>query len=102
MAIKVTLRKKRISKGRQSLYLDLYPPVFIAKTNRLTRREFLGIYLDENDKTQLDKQNRTEKLRLAERIRQKRENQLNKPEIYDEFEKNQLRIRELGEINFIH
>ena len=102
MAIKVTLRKKRISKGRQSLYLDFYPPVFIAKTNRLTRREFLGIYLDENDKTQLDKQNRTEKLRLAERIHQKRENQLNKPEIYDEFEKNQLRIRELGEINFIH
>jgi hypothetical protein len=40
-------------------------------------------------------------LQLAEQIRQKRENYLNKPEIYTGYEKEQLKIKEQGEQNFV-
>ena len=45
MAIKVTLREKLISKGKKSLYLDFYPPIMHPKTGKLTRREFINMYL---------------------------------------------------------
>lgn len=38
---------------------------------------------------------------LGEQIRQKRENFLNKPEVYSEYEKEQLRKKELGERDFV-
>ena len=49
----------------------------------------------------IDKQHNKETLSLAEQIRQKKDNQLNKPEIYTGYEKEQLRIKEKGEHNFI-
>ena len=45
MAIKVALREKLISKGKKSLYLDFYPPIMHPKTGKLTRREFINMYL---------------------------------------------------------
>jgi len=42
---KVFLRRKEISGGRLSLYLDFYPPIRNPHTNRFSRREGLGIYL---------------------------------------------------------
>lgn len=45
MATRVTLRLKKISKGRKSLYLDFYPPIAHPETEGLTRRELLGLYL---------------------------------------------------------
>ena len=101
MATKVKLRQKKISKGRKSLYLDFYPPVPHPETGKPTRREFLGLYIFEKPKTPFDKQHNSETLKIAESIRQKRENFLNKPEIYSEYEKEQLRKKELGEQNFI-
>lgn len=101
MAIKVSLRQKPITGNRHSLYLDFYPPVFNAETGKQTRREFLGLYVFDKNKTPLDKQHNKETLQLAEQIRQQRENNLNKPEIYTEAEKNQLKIKELGQQNFI-
>ena len=101
MAIKVTLREKQISKGRKSLYLDFYPPIPHPETGKPTRREFLGLYIYEKTKTPIDKQHNTETLRIGESIRQKRENFLNKPEIYSQYEKEQLRLKELGEQCFI-
>jgi integrase len=49
----------------------------------------------------MDKQHNKETLQLAEQIRQKRENQLNKPEIYTGYEKQQLEIKMKGEKNFV-
>jgi len=49
----------------------------------------------------LDKQHNHDTLQLAEQIRQKMENRVNKPEIYDPFEKEQLRIKEIGDRSFI-
>ncbi len=101
MATKVKLRQKKISKGRKSLYLDFYPPIISPKTGKPTRREFLGFYIYENPKTPFDKQHNKNILLLGERIRQKRENSLNKPEIYNQYEKEQLRRKELGKQCFV-
>ncbi len=113
MAAKVKLRQKKISKGRQSLYLDFYPAIPHPETGKPTRREFLGLYIFDDTKTDkhgnikkvsinpIDKQHNIETLKIAESIRQKRENFLNKPEIYSQYEKEQLRIKEQGERCFI-
>jgi integrase len=101
MATKVSLRQKKISKGRKSLYLDFYPPIPHPETGEPTRREFLGLYIFEKPKTPFDKTHNTETLKIGESIRQKRENFLNKPEIYSQYEKEQLRLKELGEQCFI-
>ena len=101
MATKVSLRQKKISKGRKSLYLDFYPPIPHPETGKQTRREFLGLYIFEKPKTPFDKQHNKENENIAQSIRQKRENFLNKPEIYSQYEKEQLRLKELGEQCFI-
>ena len=56
MSTKVSLREKKISKGRKSLYLDFYPPIPHSETGEPTRREFLGLYIFEKCKTPFDKQ----------------------------------------------
>jgi integrase len=101
MAIKVKLRQKAISGNRLSLYLDFYPAIPHPETGEPTRREFLGLYLFDKAKNPIDKQHNKETLQLAEQIRQKRENHLNKPEIYTGYELEQKRIKELGEHNFV-
>jgi integrase len=101
MAVKVKLRQKKITKGRKSLYLDFYPAIINPKTGKETRREFLGLYIFEKCKSPFDKKHNTDTTRIGESIRQKRENTLNKPEIYNGFEKEQLRIKELGELCFV-
>ena len=101
MTIKVALRKKEISQGRQSLYLDFYPAIPHPKTGKPTRREFLGLYIFNKTKTPIDKRHNEETIKIAESIRQKRENFLNKPEIYSEYEKEQLRKKELAEMDFV-
>lgn len=49
----------------------------------------------------IDKNHNKGTLQLAEQIRQKRDNQLNKPEIYTGYERDQLKIREQGEQSFV-
>ena len=93
MATKVTLREKPISGNRKSLYLDFYPPITDTETGKPTRREFLGMYIFDKSKIPLDKQHNKDTLLLAEQIRQRRENELNKPEIYSAYEREQLKRR---------
>ena len=113
MSIKVALRNKPISGGRKTLYLDFHPPIPNPETGKLTRREFLGLYIyNETIKKKqgkdkpvklnpIDKQHNEDTLNTAELIRQKRQNQLNKPEIYTGEELEKLRIKELSERNFV-
>lgn len=98
--VKVHLRKKDITGNRQSLYLDFWPPIPHPETGRPTRREFLGVYLFEKPKD-FDKQHNVEMLKVARAIRSKRENELNKPEIYTDEEKEKLRIKGLAENDFV-
>jgi len=101
MATKVKLRQKEISGNRQSLYLDFYPAIPHPETGEPTRREFLGLYVFDKAKNPFDKQHNKETEQLAEQIRQKKENYLNKPEVYTGYELEQLKIREQGEQNFV-
>lgn len=101
MTVKVKLRQKAISGNRLSLYLDFYPAILHPKTGEPTRREFLGLYISKNAKNPIDKQGNKETLQLAEQIRQRRENELNKPEIYSEYEKELKKAKELSERNFV-
>lgn len=71
--IKVHLRKKPISNGRTSLYLDYYPAISHPDTGKDTRREFLGLYLFNRPKTPADKEQNTETLALAENLRARRQ-----------------------------
>lgn len=51
--------------------------------------------------TLLEKQHNEETLKLAQQIKIKRENQLNKPEIYTGYEREQLKIKEKGNKSFL-
>ncbi len=43
LCTKGTVRKRPIKNGQTSLYLDFYPPIRNPKTDRLSRREYLGL-----------------------------------------------------------
>lgn len=101
MAIKVTLRKRTISGKRQSLYLDFYPAIINPDNGKETRRESLGMYVFDSTRNPLDKTHNTNTLQLAEQIRQKRESDLNKPEIYNTLEQEQLKKNKRQDGNFI-
>lgn len=97
---KVKLRAKKISNQRLSLYLDFYPPI-TGNDGKTTRREFLKIYVQENPTTALEKENKKATLLIAEQIRARKENELQKPEVYSESEREQLAEREKRETPFI-
>lgn len=82
----VNLRKKEISKGRYSLYLDFYPPVKLPDTDKETRREFLRLYLYEKPKTIEEKRHNKETLIIADKIKAERQIQLQNEE-YNVFSK---------------
>lgn len=70
---KVTLRKRLLPSGKITLYLDFYPPVLDPRTQRYSRREYLGIYLVKNPRTMIERDSNKEKLAFAEGIRAQRE-----------------------------
>jgi integrase len=101
MGIKVTLRKKSISDNRESLYLDFYPAVEDPATGKLSRRIFLRMYLISSPKTPIDKAHNKELIQLAGQIRQKKEQEVNKPEIYSGFEREQLKLKAKQDEDFL-
>ncbi|MDN3594636.1 tyrosine-type recombinase/integrase [Zunongwangia endophytica] len=68
----VTLRHKKISKGRLSLYLDYFPEIISPKTGKPTRREFLKLYIHENPKNEIERNHNSTQVQLAEHIRARR------------------------------
>jgi integrase len=70
---KATLRQKPISRQRHTLYLDYYPPIPHPDSGKLTRREFLRLYMFDHPKGPLDKQHNKETITLAENIRAQRQ-----------------------------
>jgi len=101
MVTKVKLRQKDISKGRKTLYLDFYPAIKNPDTGKTTRRDFLKLYIFEKPKNPIDKQHNIDTLKIANSIRQKKENYYNKPEIYSEYEKEQLKLKKMAEQDFV-
>lgn len=99
--VKVTLREKLLKdKARISFYLDYYPAVFHPKKQKLSRREFLGIYVHRNPKTPSEKNNNKEMREIAEKIRQRRLSEVNRLEIYSDLEREQIYINEKQSSSF--
>lgn len=102
MGHKVRVRKKPIKDSRHTLYLEFYPAIpHPEKAGATMRKKYLKLYVLDKPRTPLDKQHTKETLLLAEQIRQKWEAELNKPEIYTEYEKEQLRKQELQDGSFL-
>lgn len=76
----VNLRKKVLSTGKISLYLDFYPPIINPKTGKETRREFLKLYLHKNPNTVEERTHNKDTFKLAEVIKSKRDVQLKNKE----------------------
>ncbi len=94
---KVFLRKKAISGGRISLYLylDFYPAIRNPHTNRMSRRETLGIYA--SLKNERESQFNASMEEKAEAIRCRRFDQLLN-EQFDFLDKEKLRMDFLAEV----
>ncbi len=74
--MKVTLRKRKISKGRLSLYLDIYKGTNSnGKLNRDT--ESLGMYIHSSPKDKKERDYNKSQLGLAEKIAVQRQNEYN-------------------------
>lgn len=70
---KVKLRSKVINGGKESLFLDLYPPIIRPDTGHKTRWEYLGLYTHIKPKNLDEKKHNIETRSLAETIRAKRQ-----------------------------
>lgn len=65
----VTLRQKALRNDRISLYLDYYPAICNPYTMKMSRREFLGIYLYAKPRNEQQRMFNQEMLNKAEAIR---------------------------------
>jgi len=109
---KVTLRFRMLGTGKETLYLDYYPGVENPKTGELMRREYLGLYVvplkkrtgePQTNKSGSHKYSKTdeETIRYAELIRNNRQNELSKSEIYTDAESELLKSKERSKGDFI-
>jgi integrase len=101
MMIKVRLRKKSITNGRCSLYLDFYPEVYDVEKGTRSRRQFLGMHIYSRPNGPEEKAHNRNTLQIAEQMRINKENRFNKPEVYSEFERERIRVREKGMQEFL-
>ena len=69
LCTKVTVRKRAIKNGQLSLYLDFYPAIRNPRTGRLSRREYLGIYIYAHPKEKFEIQYNKSMLQNAELIK---------------------------------
>lgn len=65
----VTLRQKPLRNDRISLYLDYYPAIRNPYTMKMSRREFLGIYIYAKPKNEQQRMFNQDMLNKAEAIR---------------------------------
>ncbi len=109
---KVTLRFRMLNTEKETLYLDYYPGVPNPKTGEIMRREYLGMYVlplkKKSGELHINKDGShkyneadTETIRLAEIIRNNRQNELSKAEIYTEAESELLKAKERSKGDFI-
>lgn len=99
--IRVELRQRKRDNGRISLYLDYYPPIKDQKTGKEKRQEFLKLYIYEKPKGQAQKDFNKSVLATAEEIQANRINEIRKADIYNEFEKERVRLKDLEQQDFL-
>ncbi|WP_316740633.1 site-specific integrase [Pedobacter antarcticus] len=70
---KVTVRRKAISKGRHTIYLDHYPPIYNPYTGKLQRTEYLKLYTFDKPLNSAERLHNKETSNLVEYIRASRQ-----------------------------
>lgn len=70
---KVTLRKKTLSSGKISFYIDYYPPIPHPRDGKPVRKEYLKLYLVQNPKNEIDRNFNRQTEMIAENIRARRQ-----------------------------
>lgn len=111
-AVKITLRFRMLDTGKETLYLDYYPPIVDPETKKLSRREYLGMYvyplknrkgeyITNKDGKYKYNSSDEETIRLAEIIRSNRQNELDKANIYTDAESEILKAKERSKGDFI-
>lgn len=68
----VTLRRRSISGGRESLFFDYYPAIRNPETMKMVRWEYIGIYIWEKPRNAIERDYNNEMLMKAEAIRSMR------------------------------
>lgn len=111
-AVKVSLRFRMLQSGKETLYLDFYPPIQDPETGQPSRREYLGMQvkplknrkgecLKEKDGSYKYSPTDEETIRTATTIRNNRQNTLDKAIIYTDTEREMLAAKERGKQDFI-
>lgn len=72
LCTKVTVRQRKLAKNKVSLYLDYYPAIRHPRTGRLTRREYLGIYIYANPTERFQQEYNRSMMKKAELIKCRR------------------------------
>ena len=72
LCTKVTVRQRKLAKDKVSLYLDYYPAIRHPRTGRLTRREYLGIYIYANPTERFQQEYNRSMMKKAELIKCRR------------------------------
>lgn len=70
---KVTLRKKALTSGRFSFFLDYYPPIPHPKDGKLIRKEYLKLYMVADPRNEIDRNFNKQTQMIAQNIRAKRQ-----------------------------
>ncbi|MCP9611734.1 site-specific integrase [Coprobacter sp. LH1063] len=68
MATKVKLRRKPITQGRATLFLDYYPPILDPETMKMIHKEYLGIYIFQEPQNEIQREYNADMLLKAEAI----------------------------------
>lgn len=102
MIYKVSILKKpKTDKSKLSLVLDVYPPIFDeTKGKEVRKRKSLKKWIYVSPKGSKQKDHNKGELDFAELLRRKYEDELNKPEIYNELEKDKLEHTKKGQQSF--
>lgn len=98
MVSKVTLRKAKISQGRESLYLDFYPPIRDRRTMKMVYKEYLGIYIFQEPKNPIEREFNNEMQMKAEAIRSIRYQSI----VNEEFGFIDKHKKQMDFINYFH
>ncbi|MFD0764462.1 site-specific integrase [Mucilaginibacter lutimaris] len=69
---KVHVRKKALTKGRHSIYLDFSPPIRNKKTGKPQRFEFLDIFVYDKPENNIERRHNSETMELVENLRANR------------------------------
>lgn len=70
--MKGTLREKKLTGGRVSLYIDYYPAIWNPIKKEYSRREFLNLYIIKNPQSQFERKQNEINREIAEKIYVKR------------------------------